>query len=185
MLDQEIPEEVRKLRPRKLRLGQDAERLLAHACGAEGNPNPSRQRRGLRPKADSINAIRCADCGQVEYLTREYCRCGHYLVGQLQDEYLAWEQDLLETQERLSAAADRCLRPFRLAMLAGLPFVALPPLYVGFSGAPSSVDVWLWMLPGLALFGLGGLAEARAVAKRGVVTKTIANATFEQFLNER
>lgn len=185
MLDQEIPEEVRKLRPRKLRLGQDAERLLAHACGAEGNPNPSRQRRGLRPKADSINAIRCADCGQVEYLTREYCRCGHYLVGQLQDEYLAWEQDLLETQERLSAAADRCLRPFRLAMLAGLPFVALPPLYVGFSGAPSSVDVWLWMLPGLALFGLGGLAEARAVAKRDVVTKTIANATFEQFLNER
>ncbi|SOC15159.1 hypothetical protein SAMN05877831_11332 [Rhodobacter maris] len=70
-------------------------------------------------------------------------------------------------------------------MLAGLPFVALPLLYVGFSGAASSFDVLLWMFPGLALFGLGGLVEAKVVARSDVVTKTIANATFEQFLNER
>lgn len=166
MLDQEFSDDVMKLRPRKLRLGRDIERFLENVSGSEEHPGKVCARQALRPNADSANAIRCAACGQIEYITREHCRCGHYLVGQLEDEYLAYERGLAETHERLSADAERTLRPLRLATLVGLPFMVWPLLHTLFYDATGSLSTWLWTLPGIAIYGLFGLVEAKVNAKR-------------------
>lgn len=157
MLDEELPDDLAKLRPRKLRLGPDVERLLEGVAGVEVDPKKARETKGLRPKANSVNATRCAGCGQIEDVTREYCRCGHYLTGQIEDEYLAWESTLAETHERLSTEADRKLKPFRIMALAALPFIIWPLLYPVLFDDFGSLTTWLWMLPGIAIFGLFGL----------------------------
>ncbi len=185
MLDQEFPDDVMKLRPRKLRLGRDVERLLEGVCGTEEDPSESRDRQALRPNADSANAIRCAACGQFEYITREHCRCGHYLVGQIEDEYFAYERGLAEAHERLSTEAERKLKPLRLATLAGLPFIAWPFLHAFLYGATGSLAIWLWMLPGIAIYGLFGLIQAKVNAKRNASAQALQAATFEQFLIDR
>lgn len=182
MLDQEFPDDVMKLRPRRLRLGRNVERLLEDVCGADEGPG---RLRALRPNADSANAIRCAACGQVEYITREYCRCGHYLGGQIEDEYFAYERGLVEAHERLSTEAERKLKPLRLATLAGLPFIVWPFLHAFLYGATGSLTIWLWMLPGVAIYGLFGLIQAKINAKRNASAQELQAATFEQFLIDR
>ncbi|MCL1629095.1 hypothetical protein M3N55_10165 [Roseibaca sp. V10] len=185
MLDQEFSDDVMNLRPRKLRLGRDVERLLEGVCGAEEDSGGSRNKQALRPNADSANAIRCAACGRVEYITREHCRCGHYLVGQIEDEYFAYERGLADAHERLSTAAERKLKPLRLATLAGLPFMVWPLLYAFLYGSTASLTIWLWTLPGIAIYGLFGVIQAKINAKRNASAKTLQAATFEQFLIDR
>ncbi|QDY69882.1 hypothetical protein [Qingshengfaniella alkalisoli] len=185
MLDEKLPDDVAKLRPRKLRLGPDVERLLEGVAGVEVDPKKAGQANGLRPKADSVNAARRAGCGQIEYITREYCRCGHYLAGQIEDEYLAWERNLAETHERLSTEADRKLKPFRVMALAALPFLIWPLLYPVLFDDFGSLTTWLWMLPGIAIFGLFGLIQAIVTAELNDSAQALAAASFEQFLTER
>jgi hypothetical protein len=185
MLDQEFSDDVMKLRPRKLRLGRDVERLLEGVCGTEEDSGRSRDRQALRPNADSANAIRCAACGQVEYITREHCRCGHYLVGQIEDEYFAYERGLAEAHERLSTEAERKLKPLRLATLVGLPFMVWPFLHAFLYGPTGSLMIWLWMLPGIAVYGLFGLIQTKINAKRNASAQVLYAATFEQFLIDR
>ena len=185
MLDEKLPDDVKNLRPRKLRLSKDAERLLAEATNADTDPERQQRTNGLRPNADSVNAARCAGCGQVEYITREYCRCGHYLAGQIEDEYLAWEHNLAETHERLSTEADRKLKPFRIMALVALPFIVWPLFYPVLFDSFGSLTTWLWMLPGIVIFGLFGLIQAIVTAERNACAHALANATFEQFLTER
>lgn len=185
MLDEKLPDDAKNLRPRKLRLSKDAERLLAGVTDAEADPKRKQRANGLRPNADSVNAARCAGCGQVEYITREYCRCGHYLAGQIEDEYLDWEQGLAKTHERPSIEADRKLRPFRFMALAALPFIVWPLLYPVLFDEFGSLTTWLWMLPGIAIFGLFGLIQVIVTAERNACAHALANASFEQFLTER
>ncbi|WP_300549686.1 hypothetical protein [Roseovarius sp.] len=185
MLDEKLPDDVKNLRPRKLRLSKDAERLLAGVTDAEADPKRQQRANGLRPDAESVNAARCAGCGQVEYITREYCRCGHYLAGQIEDEYLAWEHDLVEKYERLSTEADRKLKPFRVMALAALPFLIWPLLYPVLFDDFGSLTTWLWMLPGIAIFGLFGLIQAIVTAELNDSAQALAAASFEQFLTER
>lgn len=185
MLDEELREDVVNLRPRKLRLGHDVERLLEGVAGAENDPKKAGRADSLRPKADSVNAARCTGCGHVEYITREYCRCGHNLAGQIEDEYLAWEQGLAETHERLSTEADRKLKPFRVMALAALPFLIWPLLYPVLFDDFGSLSTWLWMLPGIAIFGLFGLIHTFVTAELNDSAQALATANFEQFLTER
>lgn len=185
MLDEELPGDVAKLRPRKLRLGPDVERLLEGVAGVEVDPKKAREANGLRPKANSVNAARCAGCGQIEYITREYCRCGHYLTGQIEDEYLAWERNLAETHGRLSTEADRKLKPFRIMALAAIPFIVWPLLYPVLFEDFGSLTTWLWMLPGIAIFGLFGLIQTFVTAELNDSAQALATANFEQFLTER
>lgn len=185
MLDQEFSDDVMKLRPRKLRLGRDLERLLENVSDSEEDPGKVCARQALRPNADSANAIRCAACGQIEYITREHCRCGHYLVGQLEDEYLAYKHGLAETHERLLAETERTMRPLRLATLVGLPFMIWPFLSALLYGATGSPAIWLWILPGITVCGLFGLIEAKVNAKRNASARVLQSATFEQFLIDR
>lgn len=185
MLDEKLPDDVRNLRPRKLRLSKDAERLLAGVTDAEADSKRQPRADVLRPNADSVNAARCAGCGNIEYITREYCRCGHYLAGQIEDEYLAWEQGLAKTHERLSTEADRKLKPFRFMALAALPFIVWPLLYPLLFDEIVSLTTWLWILPGIAVFGLFCLIQTIVTAERNACAHALANASFEQFLADR
>ena len=185
MLDEKLPDDMKNLRPRKLRLSEDAERLLASVTDADANPKRQQRANGLRPNADSVNAARCAGCGHIEYITREYCRCGHYLAGQIEDEFLAWEQDLAAEHERLAEEAEQRMKPVRWTALTAFPFLLWPPLQLLLHGDSMPLVTWLWVVPGVAVLGLFALAEKIITAKRDSYARTLASATFERFLTER
>lgn len=185
MLNEKFPDDVLKLRPRKLRLGQDIERLLESACRAEENLECGSQKKNLRPNADSINAFRCAACGQVEYITREYCRCGHYLAGQVMDEYLAWEHDLAKIHDRLAVEAKEKMKPVRWATVAAMPFLIWPLIQSLLNSGQLPLVAWLWFVPGIVILGLCALTEKVVTRKRNASAYVVENATFEQFLAER
>jgi hypothetical protein len=48
-----------------------------------------------------------------------------------------------------------------------------------------SLTTWLWMLPGIAIFGLFGLVQAIVTAELNDSAQALAAASFEQFLTER
>lgn len=161
------------------------ERLLEGVSGNGEHRNHAGKSRNLRPSADSINAVRCASCGQVEYITRDYCRCGHYLAGQIEDEYLVWERNLVVTHERLTAEVDRKLKSLRLATIAGLPFMAWPLVYPAFFGGSVLSSAPLWMLTGVVIIALFGKIGVIVGAQREASARVLETATFEQFLIER
>ncbi len=185
MLREELPDDVLKLRPRKLRLGRDTERILEDVCEAGNETRVGGRNNRLRPNADSINAIRCADCGQVEYITRDYCRCGHYLAGQVMDEFLAWEHELIESHNRLAAEAEEKMKPVRRVGVIALLFF-IWPLYQGvLTGGQMPLTTWFWFLPGLVTISACALLEKTVTAKRDTKAQLIEAASIEQYLNER
>ena len=185
MFDEKFPDDVMKLRPRKLRLGQNVERLLEGVSSQDQKRNQAEQNNNLRPNVDSINAVRCESCGELEYITRDFCRCGHYLNGQIEDEYLAWERGLAETHERLATEAEHRMKPIRWASLSALPFIAWPLLHSLFVVEAGSILMWLWVLPGFAIYGLLALIETFLTTGRNLSARALETASFEQFLIER
>ncbi len=183
MLDDEFPEEVRRLKPRKVRFSRDVERFLGSAPSDQMDdkcpPGPA-----LRPEPGSQNSIRCAACGQTEYLSRAYCRCGHYLHGQLEDEYLAWERELRGMYDIIARDADRKLKPLRWLMLVAMPFVVGPMLYAFFSTTPS-LTTSLWWLPGFAIVGGAALADKFIARHKAESAAVLEHADFETFLQVR
>ena len=185
MLDEKLPDDVKNLRPRKLRLSKDAERLLAGVTDAKAEPKRRPRANGLRPNVGSVNAVRCIGCGQIEYITREYCRCGHYLAGQIEDEYLAWEQNLAETHKRLAEEVAQQMKPVRWAASVAFPFLVWPPLQLLLYGDGMPLTTWLWVIPGVAVLGLFAVAEKLISAKRDACALEVQTASFEHFLDER
>lgn len=180
MLDEEFSEEVRRLKPRKVRFSRDVERFLgsvpSHQMDDKFLPKPA-----LRPELGSQNSICCAGCGQTEYLSCAYCRCGHYLHGQIEDEYLAWERDLRGMHEIIARDADRKLKPLRWLVLVAMPFVVGPMLYALFSTTPS-LTTFLWWLLGFAIVGGAALADKFIARHKAESAAFLENADFETFL---
>lgn len=180
MLDDEFPEEVRRLKPRKVRFSRDVERLLGSVPSDQmGDTKCSGQ--ALRPEPGSQNSICCAACGQFEYLSRPYCRCGHYLHGQIEDEYLAWEQGLRGMHEIIVDDAERRLKLLRWLSLAAMPFILGPMLFVLFSTTPS-LTTFLWWLPGFAILGGAALADKFITRHKTESAAFLEIADFETFL---
>ena len=128
MSDSQLPSNVHLLRPRTTSLSDRLDRFLEqHALAPDETPI---RRDPTRPKAPGINAVRCAACEQMEYLSRDYCRCGHYLRGQLEDEFLAWERQITEEHERLAESVELQLKKVRYQYLISLPFVVVPLIYM-------------------------------------------------------
>lgn len=180
MLDDEFPEEVRRLKPRKVRLSRDVERLLGSA--------PFDQKRdmhheglALRPDAENLNSIRCAACGQTEYLSRAYCRCGHYLHGQIEDEYLTWVSNLRDIHETIARDAERKLKPLRWLSLVAMPFFLGPIVFALFS-TTMPVTAFLWCLPGLGIVGGVALADQIISRHKAQSAAFLETADFETFL---
>jgi len=145
---------------------------------------PARQSE-VRPNAKNMNAICCASCGKIEYLSREYCRCGHFLRGQLEDEYLAWERDLHANHAALAETFERKMKPLRGLLLAALPFLSVPVLQYLFWPASLGVSSMAWFAPAVMIAGAAAVLDA--ILRRPLTSSAsiLESCTFETFLEDR
>lgn len=152
MSEDQLPSNVHVLKPRTMSLSDRLDRFLEqHALTPDETPI---RRDPTRPKAPGINAIRCASCGQMEYLTRDYCRCGHYLRGQLEDELIAWEGEIAEQHQRLAETVALKVRKLRYLNLFGLPFLVVPMFVFATSTVGLSLSLIGWMAVGVTIMGV-------------------------------
>lgn len=183
MSESQLPSNVHVLKPRTMSLSDRLDRFLErHALAPSETPI---RRDPTRPKAPGINAIRCAACEQAEYLTRDHCRCGHYLRGQLEDEFLAWEGQIAEEHERLAETVELKLRKLRYLNLLGLPFIVLPLLFLTFDSEGLSLTPMVWMAVGVAVMGVCAALEQRLQKPVEASQRFLDTYTLETFLEQR
>lgn len=185
-----FPAEVHVLKPRKVSVSRRVDDFLereglyptdeAQSVAEE----PSRHTK-VRPNAANINAICCAACGQIEYLSREYCRCGHFLRGQLEDEYLAWERDLHANDAALAETFERKMKPLRRLYLGAIPFLLVPALQVLFWPDSIGVSSMAWFAPAVVIAGAASALEAILGRPLASSESILESYTFETFLEDR
>lgn len=183
MSEGQLPSNVHVLSPRKMSLSDRLDRFLERHALA---PNETPIRRDpTRPNAPGINAITCASCGQAEYLTRDYCRCGHYLRGQLEDEFLAWEVQISEDHERLKEALNKRLKRLRYLYGVSLPFLIAPLAHLAFFSESLSFIPMVSMAVGFAIMGACALAEQNLRKPVEASLRFQSHYDFETFLEFR
>ncbi|MFP7675442.1 hypothetical protein ACG74X_18995 [Marivita sp. S0852] len=183
MSNDRLPSNVHVLKPRKMSLSDRLDLFLdRHALTPEDAPV---RRDPTRPKTPGINAIECSSCGQAEYLTREHCRCGHYLRGQLEDEFLAWVRQLTEEHERLAENVGLKVSKLRYLYLIGLPFVAVPMLFLAFISEGLSLMPMVWMALGIAVMGVCAGMEQRLQKTVEASQRFLIALSLETFLEQR
>lgn len=183
MTDANFPTNVHILRPRKVSLAEKLDRFLDEH-GLEPDETPKRYDLS-RPKSVNVNALKCASCGELEYLNREYCRCDHYLRGQLEDEYLAKEQQLLAGHRELSELIAKKLEPLRYLLALSIVFMLIPLLQLTFWVDDFSLKPLIWFVPALLIGGFACLAENYFTRPLTTSTQYVENYTFEFFLKDR
>ena len=183
MSEDQLPSNVYVLKPRRMSLSDRLDRFLEQLALA---PDETPIRRDpTRPIAPGVNAIRCATCGQMEYLTRDYCRCGHYLRGQLEDEFLAWVDQVAENHDRLAETAEIKLRKLRYFNLLGLPLVIVPLLFLTFFSEGFSLTPMVWMAVGIVVMGVCAGVEQRLQKPVEASQRFLNTYTLETFLEQR
>ena len=183
MSEGQVPSNVHVLKPRTMSL---SDRLDAFLDSNALNPEERPVRRDpTRPQTAGINAIKCASCGQAEYLTRDYCRFGHYLRGQLEDEFLAWEAEIRADHERLAEDTQRKLKPLRLLYLVSLPFIITPLIDLAFWPEGPLTYLTISMLVGFVLLGSLALAESVLMKPVRASIDFLQTYTFESFVGDR
>ena len=183
MAEDSLPSNVHVLKPRASSLLDRLDEFLEkHALAPKEKPircDPT------RPKAPGINAIGCTSCGQAEYLTRDYCRCGHYLRGQLEDEFLAWAGQIAKEHDQLVESVAPKMRKLRYMNLLSLPLIVVPLIYLAFFSDALSVFPMVWMMVGVAIMAACASAE-RHLRKPIDASEHFLNIyTFESFLEQR
>ena len=182
MSDTDFPASVHILRPRRVSISSNLDGFLDSAgLVTSGRPLP---RDDTRPSPGSINAVKCADCDQVEYLTREYCRCGHYLGGQLQDEYLAWEKRIYAQHSELSVQVERRLKPLRFLFIFAIPFLLVPMVHLAFWPDTFALSSFLWWAPAMLIAGAGTFAENQVIRPLKESAWFVENHTFETYVQQ-
>jgi len=157
MSDTGFPTNVHVLRPRKVSLSEKLDHFLdEHGLEIKKAAEPHDP---SRPENINGNAMDCAACGEAEYLTRDYCRCGHYLRGQLEDEYLAWENQVHDDHNKLAEVLALKIKPLRYLFAVSLPFLVGPMLFLNFWEDSFTFYPLLWMAPGILIGGIVALAE--------------------------
>lgn len=183
MAKSSFPSNVHVLKPRAMSLSDRLDAFLEkHALSPNDTPvrcDPT------RPRARGINAINCASCKQAEYLTRDYCRCGHYLRGQLEDEFIAWENRIAEEHEQLAETIAHRLGRLRYLNLLSMPFLVLPLMYFAFVSQGLSLFPMVWMAVGVAIMGSCVLAEQHLQKPIEASQCFLNTYTFETFLEQR
>ncbi|MEN8893654.1 hypothetical protein [Planktotalea arctica] len=145
----------------------------------------SASREADRPNAHNVNAMQCAACNQSEYLSRDYCRCGHYLRGQLEDEYLTWEKGLQANHKSMLEVIERKMKPMRYLIATTIPFMLVPLAQLTFWPDNFSIGSFLYWAPAMMVAGASAVIER--FLKRPLVLSTfrLENYTFQSFLEER
>ncbi|MBM2320510.1 MULTISPECIES: hypothetical protein [Marivita] len=183
MSNTDLPANVHVLRPRKVSLSEKLDLFLdEHGLDlkeAAKQPDPS------RPKSINGNALVCASCGEAEYLTRDYCRCGHYLRGQLEDEYLAWENQVYDDHNKLADAIALKIKPLRYLFAIGLPFLVGPMLYLNFWADSFTLYPLLWMAPGILISGIVALTEKVLTRPLEASAHFLNTYSIETFIDQR
>lgn len=183
MSNTDFPANVHVLRPRKVSLSEKLDLFLdEHGLDlkeAAKQPDPS------RPKNINGNALVCASCGKAEYLTRDYCRCGHYLRGQLEDEYLTWENQVHDDHSKLAEAVALKIKPLRYLFAIGLPFLVGPMLYLNFWADSFTLYPLLWMAPGILIGGIVALAEKILTRPLEASAHFLNTYSIETFIDQR
>lgn len=182
MSNANFPTNVHILRPRKVTLAEKLDRFLDEH-GLEPDQTPTRYDLS-RPKSINANALNCAACGEPEYLTREYCRCGHYLRGQLEDEYLAWEKRLHKDHIELASSIALKIKPLRYLFAVGMPFLVVPLLYLNLWASSFSLYPVLWMTPGIMIAGMAALTEAFLNRPLEESTRFLESCSLETFIEQ-
>ncbi len=183
MSEGQAPSNVHMLKPRTMSISDRLDQFLEeHALAPSQTPI---RRDPTRPKASGINAIRCACCGQAEYLTRTYCRCGHYLLGQLEDEFLEWEHSLQRTHEDIAKTTQQKLKALRLASLASMPFIVAPLLHFVFTGSGITIYAMISMTIGMVILGVMAMTEAHISKPLRASYTVLESCTWESFLESR
>lgn len=179
----QLPENVHMLRPRKLaladRLDQFLEAHALHQNDLQVRCDPT------RPRCFGPNALICAACDQTEYITRDYCRCGHYLRGQLEDEFIAWEAQIHADHDRLAEVIAEKLKPLRFVFMASSPFIVVPMLHLALWAGGLSIYFVLSIMVGLALFGAAAWAEWVLLRPVKTSFQFLNNYTFESYAEDR
>jgi len=183
MSESELPSNVHVLKPRAMSLSDRLDRFLEEHALAPGE-KPIRCD-PTRPKTPGINAIRCASCGQAEYLTRDYCRCGHFLRGQLEDEYLVRAEQLYADHQELSALIEVRLKPLRYLSAFGTVLLLIPLLQLTFWSEEFSLKPLVWLVPALLIGGFVSIAEKFLSQPITASTRYVENYTFKAFLEDR
>nr|WP_323778385.1 hypothetical protein [Amylibacter sp.] len=183
MSDNDYSSDVHVLRPRKISVSKKLDGFLNHA-GLTPSSNVTTSDK-TRPCADGKNAITCAGCCTVEYLTRDHCRCGHYLRGQLEDEYFAWEQKIRAKHAELSDEVERSTKPLRVFYLLAIPFILVPCVRLIFWADAFNLSTFLWWTPAMLLAGAGVFAETQIFSPFRKNARFVENFTFETFVEQR
>jgi hypothetical protein len=183
MSNTDFPADVHVLRPRKVSLSERLDLFLdEHGLEfkeATKRPDPS------RPKSINGNGLVCAVCGKAEYLTCEYCRCGHYLRGQLEDEYCAWENQVRSEHSELADAIALKIKPLRYLFAVGLPFLVGPMLYPNFWADSFTLYPLLWMASGVVICGIVALTERYLTHPIEVSDHFLNTYSIETFIDQR
>lgn len=183
MSDGQLPSNDHVLRPRTMSISDRLDEFLEkHAL----SPTEALVGRDpTRPKADGINAITCAACKQVECLTRDYCRCGHYLRGQLEGEFLAWFSRLAEEHRQLEKSFEMRSRALAWVYVAALPLVAAPLIHVALASSAMSLLHACCIAAGLGIMGLGAVIESKFRKPIELSLDRLNTSNFEDFLEVR
>lgn len=121
----------------------------------------------------------------MEYLTRDHCRCGHYLRGQLEDEFIAWEGEIAEQHQRLAETVALKVRELRYLNLLGLPFVVIPLLFLTFFLEGVSLAPMVWMAVGIAVIGVCAALEQHLQKPVEASQRFLHTYTLETFFEHR
>lgn len=183
MSDTNFPADLPVLKPRKVSVSRTVDRFLdEHGLEPSHNTAP---RNDTRPSADNVNAMHCTACGKIEYLSRDYCRCGHYLRGQLEDEYLVWERQIHADYKELSELIEVRLKPLRYLFVLSIVFMLIPILQMTLWPDGFSLKILIWILPALLIGGILVLAEKNLNRPLLDSAWYVENYTFEFFLDDR
>lgn len=183
MNERSLPSNVHPLRPRTKSLSDRLDEFLEkHALAPTETPfrcDPT------RPKSSGINAILCASCGRAEYLTRDYCRCGHYIRGQLEDEFLSWMDGLEVGHNNLVEVAMRKAERVRLLFPLSLPFIVWPLLSMAYGGSAPNFFQFFSFTIGFSLIAIAAIIEAIILRPVHESMRAASQATFQTFMEER
>jgi hypothetical protein len=136
-------------------------------------------------KPDNPNSVHCTACGRLEYMQREYCRCGAFLRGQLEDQLLEYEiSRRRKLLARVRGASQQSFCLYSLGVTSAIMFFIVPLLAYQFGREPLRLYA-----PITFAVAMGGLALGYQLERKARKLKNMAQATtlneFLEILRER